>query len=287
MRDTEIADSLANQSRWIALIALMGNLSLLPALGLASDIGEEVQCATVEGLSDAVEANKPRFVIFGEMHGTSEIPRLFGDAVCQLSASKAILVALEFESQEGQNLNTYIKGAGPSTAGRIITTGSWADPERDGRTSKAMFSMITRLRQLRRAGRRIEIVGVVPPEVSDLPQNYYELGIANELRRAAISRPEATIVVLIGNIHARKVALGALRPAASLLPPDDVLSLINEATGGNAWNCQADGCSPHPMTASSVRSRGVIINPAARDGYDGSFSVGRPYSASAPMTTAP
>jgi hypothetical protein len=268
---------------WIALIVLMGNLSFLPSLGLASILGEEVRCATVEGLSGAVESKKPRFVIFGETHGTSEIPRLFGDAVCQLSASKEILIALEFESQDGQNLNKYIKRAEPSA----VTRGAWADSERDGRTSKAMFSMIERLRQLSRAGRHIEIVGVVPSEVDDLPQSYYELGMANELRRAAISHPQATIVVLIGNIHARKVPLGTLRPAASLLPPDDVLSLVNETMGGNAWNCQADGCSAHSMTATGVHSRGVTIDPKAHDGYDGSFSVGRPYSGSAPITTAP
>jgi hypothetical protein len=38
----------------------------------------------VSGLLEAMESTKARFVVFGEVHGTSEIPDFFADAVNQL-----------------------------------------------------------------------------------------------------------------------------------------------------------------------------------------------------------
>ena len=49
-------------------------------------------CMPVSGLLEAMESTKARFVVFGEVHGTSEIPDFFADAVCQLSESRPILV---------------------------------------------------------------------------------------------------------------------------------------------------------------------------------------------------
>jgi hypothetical protein len=211
--------------------------------------------------------------------------------VCQLSSTKPVVVALEFGREDGQALDQYIHGDSKITASGVLSRGAWVDVTRDGRTSKAMFLMIERLRQLAHDGRHVDVVGIQPTENDVLAQNYSELGMADALRRSASTHPDATILVLVGNIHARKIVISrpddpdGLRPAASLLPPSDVLALRNESAGGAAWYCSADVCGEHAIDAPrSTHSRQVVIDPRTYDGYDGYFSVGHEYTPSKPAT---
>ncbi len=244
-------------------------------------------CDPIPGLSRLMDASKPRFVIFGEIHGTLEIPRLFFDAVCQLSVGRTVVVALEFGTQDADAIQLYVSGTGSITGGAITSRGAWTDDDRDGRTSAAMFELIQRLRQLRLTGRSIEVAGIIPEDPGDLPQSYYELGMANHLRIAATHHPDAIIVALVGNIHARKTSMAGLRPAASFLPSQDVRALLNDSSGGNVWNCRGDRCGVYPMSNAPIKDRGITTNLQHRSGYDGSYSVGRPYTASPPIKAVP
>jgi hypothetical protein len=245
-------------------------------------------CRPVSGLSDAVKSTKPRILVFGEVHGTSEIPEFFADAICQLSETRPILVLLEFDQHDGELLDRYIHGDPRVTTAVLVSTGVWAERRRDGRTSKAMLSMIGRLRKLALAGRKLAVTGIVPTDNFELPQKYYELGIANEIRRATATHKDSAVLVLIGNLHARKTALpemASVRPAISLLPPDDVLSLRNDIASGHAWNCQTDGCHEHEtVPPTPLHPRGIVVDAKANEGYDGFFSVGQDYTASSPAT---
>jgi len=243
-------------------------------------------CMPVSGLLEAMESTKVRFVVFGEVHGTSEIPDFFADAVCQLSESRPILVLLEFDRHDGHVIDRYVHGDPGVTASVLGTAGDWAARVKDGRTSKAMFSMIGRLRQLAVAGRQVAVEGVVPRDNFKLPQSYYELGIANAMRRAAAAREGSLVLLLIGNLHSRKTSLpemADIRPAISFLPPEDVLSLRNDVASGHVWNCQKDGCHEHEtVPPTPLHPRGIIVDAKAHEGYDGFFSVGKDYTASAP-----
>ena len=67
-------------------------------------------CMPVSVLIEAMESTKARFVVFGEVHGASEIPDFFADAVCQLSESRPILVSLEYNSHDGHVIDRYVRG---------------------------------------------------------------------------------------------------------------------------------------------------------------------------------
>jgi hypothetical protein len=155
-------------------------------------------CMPVSGLLEAMESTKVRFVVFGEVHGTSEIPDFFADAVCQLSESRPILGLLEFDRHDGHVIDRYVHGDPGITASVLGTAGDWAARVKDGRTNKAMFSMIGRLRQLAVAGRQVAVEGVVPRDNFKLPQSYYELGIANAMRRAAAAESSLTQELMKG-----------------------------------------------------------------------------------------
>jgi hypothetical protein len=88
----------------------------------------------------------------------------------------------------------------------------------------------------------------------------------------------------VGNIHARKTPLSpqGLRPALSLLPAQDVLTLVNDFPGGTAWNCQEDLCGEHSMPIGPIHQRGIVLGEKDRAGYDGHFSVGSKYATSSP-----
>ena len=244
-------------------------------------------CTPVSGLSDAMGSMKARFLVLGEIHGTSEIPEFFADAICQLSETQPVLVLLEFDRRDGQLIDRYIHGDARVTARILLATGDWARG-RDGRTSKAMFSMIGRLRQFVLAGRQVAVEGIIPSDNLELPQSYYELGIANEMRRAAATHKDSAVLVLVGNLHSRKSSLpemANIRPAISMLPPDDVLSLRNDIASGHVWNCQKDGCREHEtVPPTPLHPRGIVVDVKANEGYDGYFSVGSDYTASAPVT---
>jgi hypothetical protein len=246
-----------------------------------------VNCEAIPGLSQAIASKKARFLIFGELHGTSEIPAFITDVICQLSIDRPLVLALEFTRDDGQAVENYIHSNSPDAAASFLERGDWVDLTRDGRTSEAMLRMIVRLQQLVRAGRRVDVEGIIPQALNEeLSQSYYELGIANELAGAASRHSEAMVVVLIGNVHARKSEMReyALSPAASLLPPADVTSLRNSPTGGSAWNCQSDTCGEHAITVDDKLPRGVALDAKKYSGYDGYFSVGEPYSTSKPAS---
>jgi hypothetical protein len=255
----------------------------LPRLSGAATAPPPV-CTPVAGLSDATESTKHRFLVFGEVHGTSEIPEFFADTICQLSESKPILVLLEFDRRDGQLINRHIHADVRVTAPILLA--NWTERVNDGRTSKAMLAMIGRLRQLVLAGRKLAVAGIKPDNFEQPAK--YELAMANEIRGAAAAHRGSAVLVLVGNLHSRKTSLPALAnvpPAISLLPPDDVLSLRNDIASGHVWNCQGDGCHEHEtVPPTPLHPRGIVVDAKAYEGYDGFFSVGRDYTASAPAT---
>jgi len=245
-------------------------------------------CVPVEGLAETLASRPARFVVFGELHGTLEIPQFFGDVVCQLSEKKPVVVALEFVREDGEAIQQFIHSKTKSDKS-FLRRGNWAAESQDGRTSLAMFSLVGRLRQLVQAGHSVEVVGIIPSENDDLPQNYYELGIANELRRAASAHPSETVILLIGNVHAGKNVLTqfqGLRPAVSLLPPDDVVALHNDGLKGTAWQCKADTCGVHEVGGlGTAGARGIVIDSTRYEGFDGYFSIGENYTPSKPAAS--
>jgi hypothetical protein len=273
----------------IPVVVLLGALVVAQPLSLGGAHGTErqgVSCSPIPG-SEAVLGAGKRYYVFGEVHGTSETPELFGDLVCAAAQKRAVVVALEFDEQSTSSLQRFIASAGGEADVRVLLLDdAWSRSIADGRNSAAMLRLLKRLQKLRSSGAEVEVYAT-QMRVEQQDQNYAELAMAVEWKRLASAYPNAPIMILVGRMHALLKERPDLpfKPAASHLPSNDVISFRPELPGGAAWNCQGDGCHAHSVEKRITKPRFVGLLSSSDGQYTGSYSVGRPFTASAPAAT--
>lgn len=295
--------------RHILLATLLGGC----ANAGPSSTGANFSCAPLPGWEDVASASKGKFLIFGELHGTSEGPKAVQEFVCQV-ARKPVLLALELDSPRNEELQAAWVQAGPGDGPLVEKVSDIFSNRLDGVGSQALLEMLKHLWALKRSGAQIDVVafnGAKNPDqaarFANLPgQEPHEAAQAENIRIAAGRRAYDHVVVLVGSLHARKslvVAGGAsFEPMAmKLAPPDQVIALRMEWAGGTAWNCQLKAtvkpperkiqqsdldCSGHPVRGQSASEPGMRIAPFADGSYDGVYSLGI-VNASPPPAPAP
>ncbi|MBW3616413.1 MAG: hypothetical protein KY446_01480 [Proteobacteria bacterium] len=251
------------------LIALIGWLLAWAAQAQAPE------CAPVPGVEALWAKPETRFVLFGEFHGATEIPALFGDVICHARTSgRAVKVALELEEQEQAALDAFMASDEPQP--RFVFQSS------DGRRSEAMILLLRRLRDLRNAGQPFEVVAFRRTPSVYRTQVDGEAAMASALRDLGTSHPRALVIGLMGNVHALKSAKPLklpFTPAAAFLPSEGTVSVLTTLPGGVIAACTPEGCGPKPWPARGAPlPRGVHLK--AEPGMDGRFSVGRPFTPS-------
>lgn len=233
-------------------------------------------CPPVAGV-DAVLTPGAR-VIFGEMHGTVETPRLVGDVVCHAAARGPVRLGLEIFSDEQPRLDAFVASAGGAAERKALLAGPfWTRSYQDGRNSTAMLALLDRVRALRRGGADVAVVAFDVP--STLKKGDRDALMADNLAAAFARAPQATFVMMVGNLHARKAkhprfsqTFMAQRLVAMQQP---VVSLDGDYALGTAWVCMPV-CGPHVIGRGPAAPVGITLA-ATRDGaYDGHFSVGAP-----------
>lgn len=290
--------------------------ALLPfaALPAAAAPKPAAACAVPQGWS-AVAARKTRYVIFGEMHGTREGPAFIAATACGLARKgERLLVALEHQATDNAALQAawaLPSDRFPAALRRIGWTG-----KEDGRASEAMFDLFVRLHALKARGRRIDIVAfngtrdeAQLARFKNLPgQGPHEAAQAENIRTAAEGGRYDHVLVLVGNLHARKQPVAGRRTqydpmAMRLAPAGAVTSLNMGGAPGTMWNCLlrpgvelqpgkapppgAIDCGSHPAGGSPDLRRPAFLGLGAPPGgppdpaYDGFFWVG-PVTASPP-----
>lgn len=257
---------------------------------------------------DEVAERKPRFVVFGELHGTKEAPAFLGNLACALvSRGQRILVAIEHSSTK----NTAFQNAWKLPQSKFtaaLKQAGWAG-RFDGVASNAMADMLVRLHSMSRGGQFIDIVAfngardeAQASRFSHLPgQGPHEAAQAENIQIAASAKPYDYVLVLVGNIHARKRPVErsgvAFEPMAmQLASATDLITLNMETNGGTVWNCQlkpgvkpdpkkpigddAIACGSYPLSGSTDRRREPFIELAQPSvtisdaDYDGVFWLG-------------
>lgn len=231
-----------------------------------------------------------RFVVVGEIHGTTEAPAAFAQLICAAAEQGPVTVALELPNLMQPQLDAFLAAADDASAAATLhDTPFWVrDPQRqDGRSSVAMLDMMQSVRRLKASGADVALRAFVPsgsrPPTFD--QNYYELDMAAELARIAAQRSDSRVLVLVGNIHARKSLIDRLDllPATAHLPRKETIALNVAQQGGQSWSCQADGCRAHDFVARyDAEARGVILGPVSDGAFDGVLAIG-PWTASLPV----
>ena len=196
-----------------------------------------------------VEKLKPKFVVFGELHGTRESPLLVSKLASNLAAQgKRVLVAVELEARYDADLQRAWNETPTEFAIRLKTLG-WA-ARKDGVASEAMFEMLVTLHKEKHAGALVSIAAfnsfkddTQKQRLETLgSQNGHEMAQAENIAYAADASQYDHVLVLVGNMHAQKAEV--VRPSFSFKPmvlhlqnSGKVVSLNMLWSGGTAWNC--------------------------------------------------
>src|SRR5215472_10804286 len=119
---------------------------------------EPLSCTSPIAGADAVLI-PGTLVLFGELHGTTEVPRFIVDLACQAATRGTFVdIGLELPREEQPRIDSFLASAGTTQDVQALLEGQfWQRPLQDGRSSRAMVDLLEGIRRLRRSGARIQV----------------------------------------------------------------------------------------------------------------------------------
>ncbi|WP_163993913.1 ChaN family lipoprotein [Pyxidicoccus caerfyrddinensis] len=257
---------------------------------------DELRCLRkVRGLEEVL---KPGLVmLIGEQLGSREAPMVVGDVVCQAAGEGlSVTLGLSIPHEEQAHIDRYLASAGtPVDQDALLEGHFWRRPYQDGRSSRAVFDLIDRVRAMRELGMSVSLVAYDTDEVRASERDAV---LADVWLKRHAARPEEVLVVLAGNAHVRTVT-GVpwdrdFTPMAHHLQSLQSLRILELGYArGKRWGCGLDnrsrldcrivGAEPEPRVADHPGlSPYVRFYPSpTEEGYQGLLFVG-PLSASLP-----
>jgi hypothetical protein len=198
---------------------------------------------------DKIEKLKPKFVVFGEIHGTTESAQFFGRVASALALDgKRVLVAVELSALDNANVQAAWNGPHAQFEEKLTSRG-WSG-RRDGVGSVAMLEMLSKLHTLKESGAKLSLVAFngfsddTQRLRLDTPgsQAGHEAGQAENIKNAAQRDKFDYTLVLVGKLHARKKDVVDVGPefqpmATHLQKAGKLVSLAMLSADGTAWNC--------------------------------------------------
>lgn len=228
-----------------------------------------VDAAAVQAAADHLHAQATgrRIMVIGEMHGTREAPAVVAALAMRDAARMPVLVALEIPRSEHRALSAYMESDGGDHARQRLRSGAFwqvAPADNDGRRTEEVLDLVEALRRLRSTGHDVAVTAfdITPDLWRDAASR--DRDMARLLRAAHAAMPRGRLLVLAGNVHARRVPPamlddGSYRTATQWLADLAPLSVNLTAASGAFWGCGDTVCGPIEVTL-----------PAAADtpGYD-------------------
>lgn len=262
------------------------------ALLAAALFSAQPACAAPSG-TDALLARPERILVVGDSHGTVEIPAAFLGIVCEAARQGPVTIALEMPETERPLFDAAMAAPTEEAARNAFLHGDFGNPRNtDGRNSEAMLEMMVGFWRLKAAGLDVAIHPFMPSlsVIRGRDQAWWELEMAYGMSRALVSRPDARLLVFVGDLHARKTEFSPWPdvglPAAGHLYAADTFTLHIAQQGGGAWQCQ-ETCGPQTIrNRYDPAARGIILGPVEDGAYDGVLAVG-PITASPPAGLQP
>src|ERR1017187_3600784 len=178
----------------------MGNLvATLAALSIAMTGYADTLpgCKSLPGADTLWSRPNLRFVLAGEMHGTSESPAMFRDLVCDATSSKQPVVAgIEGSAREQKEIDAFMAPGNHGAAiSALLAARGWN--VFDGRSSGAMLMLLEALRVLKLKGQIAEVVAFDDTRPGDSPAQR-EQHMASALIAAADRHANALVIALTG-----------------------------------------------------------------------------------------
>jgi hypothetical protein len=243
-------------------------------------IGSLVSCGAADWLAPVDDALAPgQILVLGEMHGTVGAAGFAGQLVARAEkGGTPVVLGVEVPGSMQPALDALTKD--PSHATPVLAHPFWSRASQDGRSSEAMLDL---LETAARSGATLLALDAEPDDPGR------DRVMADRVEAASHAHPEASIVVLVGNIHPRRgpdAAKGlSAPPLGQDLAEDGVQfrSLKMAWQPGEAWVCMDGTCGVHAIRGQTARGGEFVRWYDQRDdrGYDGEFSVG-PLVASPP-----
>lgn len=229
---------------------------LMLAFGYSKPALASPHCSAPEGLGNIAGA---KVVIFGEYHGTKEIPIFFYNAVCASNVLRngTLVVGLELPTEFNKIFEPSDEPSAAAATAKLREHEFW-NVMGDGRHSSAMLSLTEKLLALSYSDRRIKLVALGNKNVNTEG--------AELLMRRVPSSESARALVLIGNAHAQTQIIPGynIKPFGATLVENgvDVLSLDIATSGGEAWLCKTrDTCAPTAVPVTNADPRpGIHLN---------------------------
>ena len=189
-------------------------------------------CPRPQGLPEG------KVLLFGEMHGSLEAPKLISDLACSLSKSQEVAVGLEIDSHDQPKIDGYLKSRGAAEDVEKLTSSYFWQKGKDGRSSAAMLHLIETIRELRIEGHPISVFAFDDQPGTELERN---VAIGNGIRRFYSTHPNVRIIALMGNVHAMQTEMttsdGPLVPSGVLLSDLNPVSILISYPAGTIWAC--------------------------------------------------
>ena len=266
-----------NRRSVLTLAAVAPSGTLLANSSVATPLLASIE--GVEGLIAhlAVQAPRPDFWLFGETHGTLEMPSIFFSVVQAMSAVRErLIIGLEFPQSDEHVLNTLITNRDclsfREVVSRLKTLPSWSlTAPRDGRTSVAMATMLWQLHDLACCRKT---------EVTILCIGGNDRVAADRLLNTWSGRTGSSVLTLTGSLHAIKAELP--EPFRSrqgdsigyLLKDRNAYSIQLVGLAGSAWFCNrsVENCGVQemlpPLNVDPCPTPICVTTPVIRSGFD-------------------
>ena len=256
---------------------------------------QQKTCKSVSGISPLLTRGK--ILLFGEMHGTKEIPAFIADVICMAVKKRVpVTLGLEIPSDEQMAIDRFLVSKGGEEAKARLTKGAFwhrkfpdGSSYTDGRTSIAILQLIDQIRSMRASGAKVRIVAY-DQESGSVAQKRDWL-MAQNLGDAARRESGNLFVVLTGDVHARLMRGTSwnkeFEPMGYLLTKSinssHIVSFAVSHEGGEAWLCvelppdMKQTCKSLPLKPKTgvPPAWSVKMTAEPNSAYSGIFGVGR------------
>ncbi len=208
-------------------------------------------------------------IIFGELHGSAEIPQFFFDCAREFVENKeAVNIALEFQASENALVEKFMRGE--IGEADLVKGPHWG--RQDGRASLAMLRLLRDLKALSASGVRVsgfDLSGYEPDREKAMMRNFMSV-----YSRAGYN------LVLTGNVHARLTQGVPWNPDFVSFAKHlhdhvaNVVSLDAHYPAGTAWVCAPDcGIKQLNATDAGKRAPADIVYSSENPAFSGYFRV--------------
>lgn len=221
-----------------------------------------------------IEGPDSRLLLVGEVHGTRESPELVGRLACSSASKGPTSIGLEIPASEQDSIDAFLKSDGSEESRTRLLSGPFWQTGTDGRASVAMVDLLDSVRALIRDDAPITVFAFEVPSASSR-----DAALAKGIRDFRLAKPDATIIALMGNMHASQAVLQPgdrqSTPAGLLLADLDPTSLLIVHRSGTVWACMPD-CGVHQVEGKpgDARAEGYM-EASPMPGYTRSYVLAR------------